>query len=232
MTDKNGFLYKSRIFSTDIYDGEHRKHAAFRPGFKLLQLAGGDLLVIGILNKVGRLNDMDDIRKKPATVATTFFNEVFNPSVRQLSYSTRTRQRNAAESGTMYLPKCYRLYPEDIQSLSDNVKAAFRARPSDSTFHFFFVFFKYGQQQKISVPPSLQSLSLDTLVANPGQLEYASCHFAATMGHTDRSMSVFWDTDRTARFLRSRKKVAKYPLMGLAEIGNVTSNCPEVCSAW
>lgn len=70
------------------------------------------------------------------------------------------------------------------------------------------------------------------------RIEYASCHFAVMMNHTDDAMSVFWDSLTTARFLRSHKKVAKYPLMGLAEVGNVTSSCPEVIclpkllSAW
>ena len=64
-----------------------------------------------------------------------------------------------------------------------------------------------------------------------GKLEYASCHFACTTVHQNGSFSIFWDVERTAVFLRSRQKVAKYPLMGLAEIGNVTSSCPEVTMA-
>ena len=53
VTNKHAFLYKSRI---DAYDEAHHPYAKFNPGFRLLPLCGGDLLVLGVLVEILRQN--------------------------------------------------------------------------------------------------------------------------------------------------------------------------------
>ena len=50
VSDKHQFLYKTRIFNADVYDASHKAYANYNPGFKLLDLTGADLLVVGILD--------------------------------------------------------------------------------------------------------------------------------------------------------------------------------------
>ena len=102
----------------------------------------------GILNKHGDLQNIKEVKKQPQSVATTFFREVLNLAIRALGLERRTRRFNAATTGSRHLLKVYRLYPEDIQALSFNIKAMLRARPRDVTFHYYFVFYKYEFLQK------------------------------------------------------------------------------------
>ena len=182
----------------------------------------------GVLNRAGCLDDMEELKKNLAPVAASFFKEVFNPSVRNLPPNLRTRKHNVAQSGVHYLPKVFRIYPEDVAILSANVKNLLQTRRRDATFTFYFSYLKYGQQQVLHTPLSIRSANLHLVVARLDLVEFSSCHFAATMTHNDNVSSVCWDLDKTAQFLRSRDKVTKYPLMGLGEIGNVTSSSPEV----
>ena len=148
-----------------------------------------------------------------------------------MPYDSRTRQGNAAEAGDRFLPKLYRIYPEDVTALSLNIKREMRSRRDDAPLEFFFVCYKYGQQQSLSAPLDLACLNLSCVVSRPQSILFSTCHFAVTLTHSDSQFSLFWLMDKTARFLRSRKKVAKYPFMGLGEVGNVTSTSPQVVMA-
>ena len=141
-----------------------------------------------------------------------------------MSLDSRTRQSNAAEAGNRFLPKVYKIYPEDVAALSLNIERAMK-RKRDAPFEFFFCMLQ------AAVP-------LHTSQHGRAQLELCSfeaelnliCHLPLCY-YTGAQRPLFWLMDKTAGFLRSRKKVAKYPFMGLGEVGNVTSTCPEVESS-
>lgn len=231
MFDQHNYLYKAKVFGVEHYDDDHKKHATFYPGFKFVAMPGADLMVVGVLNKDACLDEMDDVKRNLPTVASTFFRQLLNPALLTLSPECRTRQHNLAMCGRRILPRYYRLYPEDINELFASIRARMRARNGDILFDYFFVYYKYGQQLRFSLPFSLQTVSINAIVASMDRVECISCHLAMTFGHVDDNMSVLWDLDKTASAFRGRK----YPLFGLGEVGNVTSVYPlveDIVDAW
>ena len=80
----------------------------------------------------------------------------------------------------------------------------------------------------------MQSVNVHAIVANSQKIECVSCHYAVTYRHHNNRMSVFWDLQKAASVLRGRN-VGKYPLLGLGELGNVTSSSPllgSIMDAW
>ncbi len=235
MTNQHTYLYKTNIFGPDSYDNDHRKYATFQPGFKLLEMPGASLNVVAILNRSGSLDNMEDLMKQPFSVATTFYKSILNKAIEGLGLQTKTRQSNLAVTARLFSsPSYYKLYKEDLTQLARNIKDAMKAIPSNMPFKYFFVYFKLGQQHPLFSSLTLRSSNLDTVMTSPLKIEYCCCHVAVNFSHTYPGYSVFWDREKTAVYLRG-KKVAKYPLMGLGEIGNITSKLPRsarLLSAW
>ena len=229
--DQRSYLYKAQVFGLDQYDDEHKKHATLNPGFKFLAMPGADLVVVGVLSKDAPLSQLDDVKKNLAVVARDFFREILNPAIFTLSPQCQTRRHNLASTGQGFLPNYYRVYPEDVNALSVAIRAKMGARNPDILYNYSFLYYKYGQQLPLSSPLTLQSISMDDIVADSNKVECVSCHIAVTFRHTDDQMSIFLDLDRTASAYGGRK----YPLFGLGEVGNVTSTNPHVeglADAW
>ena len=184
-----------------------------------------------MLKRQASLDTIEETIRDPSCVATTFFNKVLNKASSSLSITTRTRQHNLSLTSRHYTPEYYRLYPEDISALSMEIKYAIKSLPPDEQFTFYN---NLGQQQPLTSPRSIRSLNLDMVISDVNKIEYSSCHIAVNFRHTETDYSILWDPTKTAIFLRGQK-VVKYPFMGLAEVGNVTSTFPRTAlikNAW
>lgn len=116
------------------------------------------------------------------------------------------------------LPKYYRLYPGDLRALSRAIKPLMKS--ANASYQFCFGYLKLGQQFRLA---SLASFDCSFAVKNPNKVESASIHLAFNFQMDDPRYLPFWDRAQTRSFLgRSRS----YPLLGLGELGNVTSNRP------
>ena len=235
VSDQYIYLRKTQFFSLDAYaDADHRKYGKYLPGFKFVDIPGATLKVVGILRRRAPLETIEDTIKFPQCIANTFFNKVLNAAISCLPIVTRTRQNNLSLSSRGHLPTYYRLYPEDIPVLSNEIKQALKSLPRDDQFTFYFVYMKFGQQQCIIPPLTISSLNLDMVIADVHKIEYSCCHIAVNFHHSSGDYSVFWHATEIAIFLRG-KRVVKYPFMGLSEIGNVSSSFPrelELKNAW
>ncbi len=142
----------------------------------------------------------------------------------------RTRQNNLASTTatTRLLPGYFKIYPEDIDKLSQNIKLAFRGLQHDAPYRQYFLYCKYGQQHQ----SQLTTTDLSTVVRREDKVGCVSAHVAVTFTHTDAGhFSVFWDSQATSQFLRGGGgggRVVRYPLMGLHELANVQATSPTL----
>ena len=229
VTDQRMYLYKTNFLNDNIYDQNHRKHAKFIPGFDLLEISGAHLKVVGILDKDADVHDLQD---KQVALAKFYFKNIFKQAIKSLRPQCRTRMNNLVITDT--LPRCFRIYPEDVPQLSKELKRV--SRRVECSYHFYFVYYKFGQQHII--PPNHLTLSntqLDLAVNKAGKILCSSLHFAINFSHTSPDFSVFWSRHDTAQFLLG-SDTKKYPFMGLVEIGNITSYLPHhlfsLLAAW
>lgn len=234
VSDQYPYLRKAEFFSLDVYDVEHRKYGRFLPGFKFVEIPGASLNVVGVLKRQASLDAIEETMKDPSCVAMVFFTKILNRAISCLPLCTRTRRNNLTQTSQQHLPRYYRLYSEDIPDLSLQIRIALRSLPCDEQYTFYFVYVKLGQQQQTTLPLTLHGLNLDMVIADVRKIEYSSCHLAINLSHMADDYSLFWDATRTAIFLKG-KRVVKYPVMGLGEIGNITSNFPRgdpIRKAW
>ena len=223
VTDHYVYVSKAQFIDLDVYDGSHLRHAKFMPGFELLDIAGAKLKVVGILNKDADLNDLLSERE---ALATKFFN-IFKEAIKSLPVQSRTRKSNVLSCNS--LPRCFRFYPEDVCRLSKEIKRL-TILPS-SSYRLYFVYYKFGQQQMIAHNhPTLCSTNLDLVVNKGSKILCSSLHFAINFKHTDSEYSLFWSRLDTAQYIIGAD-TKKYPLLGLSEIGNVTSLLPHHLSS-
>lgn len=143
------------------------------------------------------------------------------PAVKSLPVQSRTRRSNIVLGDG--LPRCFKLYPEDISHLSREIKR-FLANPHLRTsYRFYFLWYKFGQQQQLpNNRPSSRNVHLNLVVRKPAKIIGSSLHYAINYAHTDSEYSLFWSRPDTAQYLTGRD-TKRYPLFGLSEIGNVTS---------
>lgn len=188
-----------------------------------------------MLKKNGDLRLIEDFATSRELFREQFYFRVLNPAIRHLHPSTRTRKNNLALSvhGSKTLPKYYRIYPEDVVTLSRNIKLACRSLPSDFPYIYYFMFYKFGQQSVVSGQVSLSRAGLRPVVRSINRIDCASVHYAVNFSHGDEdNFEVFWNADATSRLMPGQT-VHKYPLMGLSELGNVTSKFPRFSNlAW
>lgn len=231
VADKRPFLTKNDIFCEDVYDAHHLALAKYMPGFAFASMPGGSSLhVVGILNPAADVQEAERCIANPSQVRKTFFKEVLNRAILALPTSCRTRNNNLALTATMtgVLPEYYRLYKEDICTLSAALRDQMRAMPSNSPYSYHFMYHKFGQQIVLerNSHPTLQSTRLNVLVGNVDHLECAGLHVAVNFTARDQEGALFWDVEKTGDLFRGQR-VHRFPFMGLTEIGNATCSYPR-----
>lgn len=215
-------LQNQIFFDESVYDEDHRQASKFIPGFSLLEIPGAQLKIIGILEKEADLSSIDQDK---ASIPNFFYKNVLRKAIRNLSPHTRTRSNNLVMSS--FVPRYYHIFPEDVPLLSKEINGI--ALPPNSSYRFFFLYYKYGQQQLITEHPlTLHNTGLDQVVVKPKKVICSSAHFAINFTHKDSCYSLFWKRINTYNFLRGRD-TNKY------EIGNITSKEPNLqplLTAW
>ena len=226
VTDHHRYLYKAHFFGLDVYDDDHRRFRVFNPGFDLLHMPGANLKVVGVLKRRASLEAIEDTIKNPGVVATRFYRQVLIPAIRGLDIFSRTRRHNLAISNAHHLPSVFRIYPEDLPTLSGLIRGNLRGLPEDAEFTFYFLYLKLGQQRTIPLPSplTLESLGLDVVIADSSKIEFPNFHLALSFHHSTHSL--LWDGQRTACLLIGTN-TNRYPLMGLWEASSVTMTFPR-----
>ena len=118
-----------------------------------------------------------------------FYRNILIPSIEGLPIESKTRSNNLVTTflHSNTIPVYFRIYEDDLPTLSNHV-----ASDHNTPYHYFFLYFKYGQMKTIIPPLSLHSLNLDTVVADPSHILGASIHVALNFSHNNRTFSVFW----------------------------------------
>lgn len=228
VTDVRRYFNKAQIFTTDNYDDDHRRIASeFMPGFNLTDIVGGPIKVVGIVNKTGCVEQLEDMTARRNTFARYFFLRVLVEAINGLPVTTRTRRNNLSlqASQCKVLPEYFRVYLEDLHALSTSITNALRALPEDAPYKFYFSFFKFGQQQHIPHPFTIDSVNLSSVINKPHKIQSCSMHIATTFSHPSTHFSTFWNL-RKQTDLYTGHDVKRYPLLGLWEVGNVTVTNP------
>ena len=238
VTDMRHYFTKADIFNSDIYDEDHRQLAAsFLPGFNLMEIGGGPIKVIAVVNKTGSVVELEDMAARRERISQYFFLHILVEAINKLSIMSRTRINNLTltASRVKNLPDYFRIYVEDIDALSTAITTAQNALHEDAPYRFYFSFFKFGQQQHISPPVNLRSTGLSSILNKPHKLQSCSIHIATTYTHTSTRFSTFWNLRKPTGYYIG-KDVKKYPPFGLFEVGNVTVKNPThtglLSNAW
>ena len=216
------FFSKTDFVDLSAFHPEMRKHTEYIPGFKFADMPGAPLNVVGFLKPTTTLNQLEDVNLSDFA---TFYKKILNKSIDRLPLTTRTRCNNMTMSykETHTLPTYYRLYPEDIPALSTNICRALRSLDDSYPFQYYFAYHKFGQQQLLQIPVTIQSI-LTHILADQSLIIHASFHLALTFRYRNDSFSVFWRPDPTSQFFHG--KITKFPVFGLYEIANITSRKP------
>lgn len=222
--DVKRYFYKAEIFDGNGYDDEHRRlWRDFMPGFDLLDIVGGPVKVVGVVNRTGSMEDIEDMATK-RDKSHYFFLHVLVEAINTLPEKTRTRAHNLAlqSAHCKVLPSYFRIYMEDIDALSTAIITAQRALPPNAPYRFYF---EFGQQLRISHPISIDSVGLSCIIYKPQKVQSCCLHIATTFTHTSPTFSTFWNL-LASTSLYTGKDVKKYPLFGLHEVGNITVKSP------
>ena len=226
VTDHHSFVSKCDFFNT-TYTATLRPIANYNPGFKFLDLPGASLNIISVLNTYAIVQEAEQIKSNDSLFALEFYRNILIPAIEGLAIQSKTRSNNlvTAFRHSNTLPIYFRIFQEDLPALSQSIETQFATSDHNTTYHYFFVYFKFGQMKTIVPPITMQSLNLDLVVADSSILLGASIHVALNFAHIDPRYSVFWSTDNTASYLRGMS-TRKYPFLGLNEVSNVTSTFP------
>ena len=222
VTDHTVYLYKAQMFETGMYDADHQRMAKFIPGFNFTDISGGALRVLGIVNKSGSLQELEEIAEKKEKFANYFFREVLMKAIGKLPATTRTRKHNLIHSA-QDLPEYFRLYNEDIALLSSAITAVQRSLPSNAPYRFYFLFVKLGQQ--LTLAHNMRSDFFTDIISSPARVDSSCIHIATTFTHTSPNFSIFWNL-LSPTSLYTGQDVKKYPFFGLSQVGNVTVKTP------
>ena len=122
------------------------------------------------------------------------------------------------------LPIYFWIYQDNLPALSRSIETQFQTSDHNTTYRYFFVYFKFRQMKTIVPPISTQSLNLDIVVADKSLILGASIHVALNFSHNDPGFSMFWSSN-TISYLRGIS-TRKYPFLGLNELSNITSTFP------
>lgn len=180
--------------------------------------------MIGILDKDA---DVDDLVNEQRGLATFYFKNILKEAIKSLPVQSRTRKSNILLNNS--LPRCFKIYPEDVPQLSIEIKRL--SITPRSSYRFYFAYYKFGQQHIIPHGrPTLSNCRLDLVVDKPSKILCASLHFAVNFVHINSEYSLFWSRVDTAQYATGRD-TKKYPFMGLSEIGNITSVFPHHLSS-
>lgn len=203
MTDVRCYFTKAQMFSNDIYDEDHRRMASeLMPGFELIEIVGGPIRVVGIVNKTGCIEQLDEMSSKRHLFARFFFLHVLAKAIDRLPVMTRTRKNNLTlqVSHCNTLPEYFRVYSEDLDELSTALSITQRALPANTPYKFYFSFFKFGQQLHISHPVDISSVGLSSIVHRAHKIHSCSIHFATTLTHASIDYSTLWNIRTPSHF--------------------------------
>jgi hypothetical protein len=128
---------------------------------------------------------------KREKISRHFFLNVFAEAIMKLPTTLRTRKCNLTAQilHTKVLPDYFRVYQEDLDSLSDNIKIALRALPEDTPYRYYFAFIKFGQQLRVTHP--LRSVDLSPVINKMQHLQCSSVHIAMTFTHVNPHFGTF-----------------------------------------
>lgn len=239
VTDQCSYFNKSQTFNTSLYDPDHMRMSEFTPGFNFVDIVGGPLRVVGIVNKSGSLEQLEEFTEKRSRdkISRYFFIHVLIPALNRLPSTTRTRRHNLSLCSVHCsdLPDYFRIYEEDVDALSVAICSAQRTLPPDVPYRFYFAFFKFGQQVRITDPINIRTIGFSHIIRKPERLCSSSIHIATTLTHTSPNFSTFWNL-LSPTPLYTGRDVKKYPFFGLSQIGNITVNTPTdptpILNAW
>ena len=123
-----------------------RKHATYVPGFKLADMTGGNLSVVGFLKPTTSEEQVEEFDL--SQFSSTFYTKILNKAINSMPISTRTRTNNLTNTSRQShsIPKFYRLYLEDIRALSNKIKHLSLALDATHPYTYDFAFYLFGQQ--------------------------------------------------------------------------------------
>lgn len=74
VTNVRHYFSKAQMFGSDLYDDDHRRMAiGLMPGFELVDVAGDPIKVVGIVNKTGSMEQLEEMSSKRHLFARFFF---------------------------------------------------------------------------------------------------------------------------------------------------------------
>ena len=114
------YFTKADIFNSDIYEDHRQLAASFLPGFNLMEIGGGPIKVIAVVNKTGSVVELEDMAARRERISRYFFLHILVEAINKLSIMSRTRINNLTltASRVKNLPDYFRIYVEDIDALS------------------------------------------------------------------------------------------------------------------
>lgn len=225
--DVEQYIRRAHMFSNQ-YDEEHVQLSKYYPCFKIADLPGAALKVVGVLQPNCDLQEAEDMRTDPSKISTYFF-RILNNAIQALPKTTRTRRHNLVLTTEMTsrVPVYYRVYPEDISVLSSHVRRLSRSLPPGAPYRFWFFCHKYGLQLKLQPGPlTVEGCGLSAVVRDARKVDCASIHLAVEFRCQRDGYSPFWRLEQVASFLGSGTD--KFPFMGLMEIGNASCTSPRL----
>lgn len=227
VVDVEQYIRRAHMFS-DQYDREHVGLSQYYPCFKVADLPGAALKVMGVLKPSCSVEEAEAMRADPSSISAHFFRRVFNKAIQALPTTARTRRHNlvlAAEIAGR-LPVYYRIYPEDVSLLSHHIRVQSRSLPPQFPYRFWFLCHKYGLQMKLQLGAlTLQQCGLSAIVTDARKVDCASVHLAVEFTCQTEGYSPFWHLDRLSTFLRGGT-TQTFPFMGLTEVGNASCKSP------
>lgn len=143
-------------------------------------------------------HEAEQVRSSDTLFTLEFYRNILIPSVEGLSVESKIRSNNLRHSNT--LPVYFRIYEDDLPALSRSIETQFLTSDHNTTYRYFFVYFKFGQMKTIVPPISMQSTNLDP------------------------RFSMFWSSNTISYFRGISTR--KYPFLGLNELSNITSTFP------
>ena len=127
-----------------------------------------------------------EVRSSETLFATWFYLQILNPCINQhpLKWKLELATSSRRHLKTQILPTYYIIYEQDTPAVSSSIESMFVTNDTHSTYQYYFIYFKFGQQQAVTlIPISLSSTNLYLQIADPSQLLGVSIHLAINFKH-------------------------------------------------
>ena len=86
------FFSKVPFIDESLFQPDMRKHATYVPGFKLADMVGGNLSVVGFLKPTTSEEQVEEFDL--SQFSSTFYTKILNKAINSMPISTRTRTNN------------------------------------------------------------------------------------------------------------------------------------------